>query len=141
MFDELEEPLFPFYWTSKPRLIKGDILEKLSEFERETVAFLETFCLMDINELIKREGNIDALDEYLQRIRTITNEKRLQFLAKTRQKRSEPEAVVVDPLSQLAVEDEAAKSRKRKRKTETGRVTVPNPNKGEASTAGGGVKE
>ncbi|MCI46685.1 hypothetical protein A2U01_0067926, partial [Trifolium medium] len=41
-------------------------------------------------------------------MRTITNEQRLQFLAKARQKKSEPEAVVVDPLSQLAVEDEAA---------------------------------
>ncbi|MCH83583.1 hypothetical protein A2U01_0004409 [Trifolium medium] len=34
MFDDLSEPLFPFYWTSNPRLIKGAILEKLSDIER-----------------------------------------------------------------------------------------------------------
>ncbi|MCI35628.1 hypothetical protein A2U01_0056849, partial [Trifolium medium] len=78
---------------------------------------------------------------FAERMRTITNEQRLQFLAKARQKKSAPEAVVTDPLSQLAVEDEAAKGGKRKRKAETGRVTVPIPNKGEVSTAGCGVKE
>ncbi|MCI43842.1 hypothetical protein A2U01_0065080, partial [Trifolium medium] len=48
-------------------------------------------------------------------MRIITNEQRLQFLAKARQKKSAPEA---------------AKGGKRKRKAETGRVTVPIPNKG-----------
>jgi hypothetical protein len=37
-----DEPLFPFYWTANPRLIKGAIYERLSEFERDTVAYLES---------------------------------------------------------------------------------------------------
>ncbi|MCH79874.1 hypothetical protein A2U01_0000635 [Trifolium medium] len=141
MFNELVKPLFPFYWTSNPRLIKGAISEKLSEFERETVAFLETFGLMDISELIKREGNKVALEEYLQRMRTISNEDRLRFLAKARQHKSQTEAEKVDPLSQLLVEDEAAKGGKRKKRTETGRITMSIPNKGEASAAGGNIEE
>ncbi|MCI56349.1 hypothetical protein A2U01_0077600, partial [Trifolium medium] len=65
MFDSSGERLFPFYWTPNPRLIKGAIPKKLSEFEKETVAFLETFCLMDTGDLINREGNTAALEEYL----------------------------------------------------------------------------
>jgi hypothetical protein len=37
-----DDPLFPFYWTPNPRLIKGAIYERLSEFERDTVAYLES---------------------------------------------------------------------------------------------------
>ncbi|PNX64197.1 hypothetical protein L195_g061998, partial [Trifolium pratense] len=33
MYDEVEDPLFPFYWTDNPRLIKGAIFEALSDFE------------------------------------------------------------------------------------------------------------
>ncbi|MCI00790.1 hypothetical protein A2U01_0021812, partial [Trifolium medium] len=95
---------------------------------------------MDIGDLINREGDNDALKDYLQRMRTITNEERLAFLAKARQQKSEPETVVGDPLTQLLVEDEASKGGKRKRKTETGRITMPIPNKGEASTTGSGVE-
>ncbi|MCH97723.1 hypothetical protein A2U01_0018719, partial [Trifolium medium] len=50
-------------------------------------------------------------------------------------------AAVIDPLSQLLVDDEETKGGKRKRKTETGRITLPVPNKGEASAVGGGVEE
>jgi ribosomal protein L16 Arg81 hydroxylase len=52
MFFEDGEPLFPFYWTSKPRLIRGAVYENLSEFERETVAYLESLSQMSIGELL-----------------------------------------------------------------------------------------
>jgi hypothetical protein len=42
MYSSDGEPLFPFFWTSSPRLIKGAIYESLSEFERDTVAYLES---------------------------------------------------------------------------------------------------
>ncbi|MCH80224.1 hypothetical protein A2U01_0000989 [Trifolium medium] len=116
-------------------------IKNLTPNTLETVAFLETFNLMDINDLINKEGKKIALEEYLQRMRTISNEDRLKFLARTRQKKNEPEAAVIDPLSQLLVEDEAIKGGKRKRKNEMRRIYVHVPTKGEASAAGGGVEE
>jgi hypothetical protein len=46
MYSEDNEPLFPFYWTANPRLIKGAVYERLSEFERDTVAYLESLSQM-----------------------------------------------------------------------------------------------
>jgi hypothetical protein len=39
--------------------------EKLDEFERETVAYLETLCLMDIGDLLSAEGKSNILEDYL----------------------------------------------------------------------------
>ncbi|PNX60340.1 hypothetical protein L195_g060135, partial [Trifolium pratense] len=77
MYDEVDDPLFPFYWTDNLRLIKGTIPETLSDFEKDTVDFLDSYILMDTAEILKYEGNSDALEEYLQRMRTISNEERL----------------------------------------------------------------
>ncbi|MCI38007.1 hypothetical protein A2U01_0059235, partial [Trifolium medium] len=74
------------------------------------------------------------------RMRTIFNEDRLKFLAKARQKKTEPAAETLDPLSQLAVEEETTKG-KRKKRTKTGRISIPVPNKGEGSAAGGSTDE
>ncbi|MCI59808.1 hypothetical protein A2U01_0081063, partial [Trifolium medium] len=56
-----------------------------------------------------------ALEEYLQRMRTISPEERLAFLAKARQQKAEAAASAINPLSQLLVEDDAAKEGRRKR--------------------------
>ncbi|MCH83918.1 hypothetical protein A2U01_0004747, partial [Trifolium medium] len=128
MYDELDEPLFPFYWTAKPRLIKGTIPEKLSEFESKTVDFLDSHALLDISDVIKSEGNAAALDEYLQRMRTISPAERAIFLAEARRQKTNPPATVVDPLTQLQIEDPAAKEGRSKRKHE-GRISVPVPGK------------
>jgi hypothetical protein len=50
------EPLFPFYWTSNPRVIKGSVYERLSDFERQTVAYLKTLNQMSIKDLLDAEG-------------------------------------------------------------------------------------
>jgi hypothetical protein len=65
MFNAEGEPLFSFYWTTNPRVIKGVDHEKLDEFERETVAYLEMLCLMDIGDLLSAEGKSNILEDYL----------------------------------------------------------------------------
>ncbi|MCI51984.1 hypothetical protein A2U01_0073228, partial [Trifolium medium] len=61
MYDSTGEPLFPFYWTVKPRVIKGVHPHELTAFESETVRFLENFCLMDINGLLAKEADRPSL--------------------------------------------------------------------------------
>jgi hypothetical protein len=65
MFDSHQEPLFPFYWTSNPRVIKGTIYESLSEFEKATVAYVETLCIMSISDLLHAESSLALLEAYL----------------------------------------------------------------------------
>ncbi|PNX59991.1 hypothetical protein L195_g051700, partial [Trifolium pratense] len=128
MYDEVEDPLFPFYWTDNPRLIKGTIFETLSDFEQDTVNFLDSYALMDTAEILKYEGNSDALKEYLQRMRTISNEERLAFLAKARQQKANPVVAVSDPLKQLQVEEAVTKEGRSKKKHD-GRIRVEIPGK------------
>jgi hypothetical protein len=52
MYSSDDTPLFPFYWTTNPRLIKGVVYETLSEFERDTVAFLES-----LNQMSPRDSS------------------------------------------------------------------------------------
>jgi hypothetical protein len=59
------EPLFPFYWTSNPRVIKGSVYERLSDFERQTVAYLKTLNQMSIKDLLDAEGTPAVLERYL----------------------------------------------------------------------------
>ncbi|GAU41165.1 hypothetical protein TSUD_282380 [Trifolium subterraneum] len=83
---------------------------------------------MDIDDLLDREGDTVALDSYfLKRMRSISNEERLAFIARACQKKLQPKDVI-EPLSQLYVEDD--KEKKRKKKTKTERVTMEIPNKG-----------
>jgi hypothetical protein len=67
MFFEDIEPLFPFCWTSKPRLVRGAVYERLREFERETVAYLETLGQMSIGDLLDAECSNNALERYLRK--------------------------------------------------------------------------
>ncbi|CAJ2679794.1 unnamed protein product [Trifolium pratense] len=134
MYDEVDDPLFPFYWTDNPRLIKGTIFETLSDFEQDTVNFLDSYVLMDTAEIFKYEGNSDALEEYLQRMRTISNEERLTFLAKARQQKANPVVAVNDPLKQLQVEEAVTKEGRSKKKHD-GRISVAIPRKPAAGVA------
>jgi hypothetical protein len=65
MFYDDSEPLFPFYWTNKPRLIRGAVYERLTEFERDAVAYLETLNHMSISDLLDAECSTNALEGYL----------------------------------------------------------------------------
>ncbi|CAJ2638306.1 unnamed protein product [Trifolium pratense] len=135
MHDEIGDPLFPFYWTDNPRLIKGTIFETLSDFEQDIVHFLDSFALMDTADILRCEGNSEALTEYLQRMRTISNEERLAFLAKARQQKANPAAGVTDPLKQLQVEEAGVKEGRSKKKHD-GRIPVEIPGKAAAKVTG-----
>ncbi|CAJ2638223.1 unnamed protein product [Trifolium pratense] len=86
---------------------------------------------MDTADILRCEGNSEALTEYLQRMRTISNEERLAFLAKARQQKTNPAAGVADPLRQLQVEEAGVKEGRSKRKHD-GRIPVEIPGKAAA---------
>jgi hypothetical protein len=67
MYDDSGAPLFPFYWTDNPRLIKGAVYERLSEFERDTVAYLESMNQMHPRELLDAERAPAVLNKYLRK--------------------------------------------------------------------------
>ncbi|CAJ2679406.1 unnamed protein product [Trifolium pratense] len=116
-------------------LIKGTIFETLSDFEQDIVHFLDSFALMDTADILRCEGNSEALTEYLQRMRTISNEERLAFLAKARQQKANPAAGVTDPLKQLQVEEAGVKEGRSKKKHD-GRIPVEIPGKAAAKVTG-----
>ncbi|XP_045819183.1 ankycorbin-like [Trifolium pratense] len=66
-----------------------------------------------------------------ERMRTISNEERLAFLAKARQQKTNPAAGVADPLRQLQVEEAGVKEGRSKRKHD-GRIPVEIPGKAAA---------
>jgi hypothetical protein len=68
MYSPDGEPLFPFYWTSNPRLIKGAISESLSEFEMDTVAYLESLNQMSPRDLLDADDAPGILDRYLSKL-------------------------------------------------------------------------
>jgi hypothetical protein len=68
MYSSDDEPLFPFYWTTKPRLIKGAVYERLSEFERDTMVYLESLSQMSPRDLLDAEGAPAVLERYLSKL-------------------------------------------------------------------------
>jgi hypothetical protein len=68
MYSSDDEPLFPFYWTTKPRLIKGAVYERLSEFERDTMVYLESLSQMSPRDLLDAEGAPAVLECYLSKL-------------------------------------------------------------------------
>ncbi|MCI25490.1 hypothetical protein A2U01_0046681, partial [Trifolium medium] len=74
MFDNCGKPLFPFYWSPSPRLIKGARMESLSDFEQTTMRFFATFPMMNIGELLARETKSESLLKYLKSMKTISEE-------------------------------------------------------------------
>jgi hypothetical protein len=65
MHDSDGTPLFPFYWSSNPRLVKGSDTQHSSSFEKETVVFLSSFDVLSTKELVKLETNPSGVVEYL----------------------------------------------------------------------------
>jgi hypothetical protein len=64
MYDSDGTPLFPFYWSPNPRLIKGPDVDNLSSFEMETVAFLNSFDVLSTKELVGLETKPTGVVEY-----------------------------------------------------------------------------
>ncbi|MCI10027.1 hypothetical protein A2U01_0031118, partial [Trifolium medium] len=115
MYDSEGIPLFPFYWTSDPRAIKGVHDAQLTAFERETVSFLDNFCRLDTKELLQRETDVDSIVAYLKRMRTVSEDEWLSYLAKSNQKKLEPEALVSPEVQLVVGETDVAKGAKRKK--------------------------
>jgi hypothetical protein len=65
MYNDDDTPLIPFHWTTNPRLIRGAVFERLSEFERDTVVYLESLNQMSPRELLDAEGAPAVLERYL----------------------------------------------------------------------------
>jgi hypothetical protein len=68
MYGDDGAPLFPFHWTANPKLIRGAIYETLSEFERDTVAYLESLNHMSPRELLDVDRAPAVLDKYLSKL-------------------------------------------------------------------------
>ncbi|KAK2415666.1 hypothetical protein QL285_038128 [Trifolium repens] len=110
MYDDGGASLFPFHWTDNPRLIKGAVYERLSEFERDTVAYLESMSQMHPRELLDADRAPAVLQKYLQDMSSLTPAQRREFVEKARRKKEQPDPKV-DVLSQLDV-GEDKKNRK-----------------------------
>jgi hypothetical protein len=65
MYDSDGTPLFPFYWSPNPRLIKGPNVDNLSSFEMETVEFLNSFNVLSTKELVGLETKPAGVVAYL----------------------------------------------------------------------------
>jgi hypothetical protein len=65
MYDGDGTPLFPFYWSKTPRLIKGPDVAHLSPFEMKTVAFLSSFNTLSSKELVNLETKPRGVVDYL----------------------------------------------------------------------------
>lgn len=56
---------FPLYWTSEPASISGFDFDRLSEYEKDVVLFLEKMMVCNIKYLMDHEGDVMGLDAYL----------------------------------------------------------------------------
>jgi hypothetical protein len=68
MFDKDGSPLFPLYWTSNPCVIKGIDERLLTPYESEVIAFLDSFSLFEIKELLDLETDYPSLVAYLRKL-------------------------------------------------------------------------
>jgi hypothetical protein len=71
MYDSDGTPLFPFYWSPNPRLIKGPDADHLSSFEMETVAFINSFDILSTKVLVRLETNPNGVVEYLSKFQLV----------------------------------------------------------------------
>ncbi|GAU20583.1 hypothetical protein TSUD_33300 [Trifolium subterraneum] len=95
MYDTDGDRLFPFYWTEDPRAIKGVYDDVLTSFEKETIAFLESFNLIDIKDLLRRETNVKRLTNFIRRMKTVFDEEWMSFLAKSKAKKLQPDDIAL----------------------------------------------
>ncbi|GAU18212.1 hypothetical protein TSUD_26760 [Trifolium subterraneum] len=99
MFDVSRDRLFPFYWSSSPRLIKGTRISTLNEYEWLAVSIFSRSQVSSSAELISKVNKPQSLGEYL------------------------------DAMSQLVVEEGGVKNTKRKNPEESGRIPIEIPKK------------
>ncbi|GAU44772.1 hypothetical protein TSUD_138840 [Trifolium subterraneum] len=131
MFDAYGNRLFPFYWSSSPRLIKGTRPGTLNEYERLAVSALSKFQVLSFVELISREDKPQSLGEYMGSMSTISAQQRATLVLKARSQKAEAEraAASADAMSQLVVEESGVKNTKRKNSEGSRRISVVIPKK------------
>ncbi|GAU51379.1 hypothetical protein TSUD_413120 [Trifolium subterraneum] len=95
IYDTDGDRLFPFYWTEDPRAIMGVYDDVLTSFEKETIAFLESFNLIDIKDLLRRETNAKRLTNFIRRMQTVSDEEWMSFLAKSKAKKLQPDEIAL----------------------------------------------
>ncbi|GAU38038.1 hypothetical protein TSUD_274400 [Trifolium subterraneum] len=107
MFVEPGKPLFPFYWSSTTRLIRGTKVKTLNEYERESVKFLARFNVMGSNDLITREHKPQSLGEYMSSMSTLSAKERATLVLKEREQKAQAAVVATfaDAMAQLLVEE------------------------------------
>ncbi|CAJ2671925.1 unnamed protein product [Trifolium pratense] len=88
MYDADDNPLFPFYWTSDPRLVKAIDLDALSPSEWYFVQFLESFNLIPFRDIQKVEDDDVTLKSILRKMSQVTNSHWKAHLATARRLRS-----------------------------------------------------
>jgi len=57
-------PKFPLQWTQTPLAVMGCDFAKMSPYKQCLVCFLEKFPLINIHELLNREGDVESMDAY-----------------------------------------------------------------------------
>ncbi|GAU44908.1 hypothetical protein TSUD_25710 [Trifolium subterraneum] len=113
MYDTDGDRLFPFYWTEDPRAIKGVYNDVLTSFEKETITFLESFNLIDIKDLLRRETNPKRVTNFIRRMKTVSDEEWMSFLAKSKAKKLQPDEIAL-PDDLLVVGETKGSKRKRR---------------------------
>ncbi|GAU22943.1 hypothetical protein TSUD_326710 [Trifolium subterraneum] len=135
MYDNGGERLFPFYWSDNPTLVKGVREDMLTPFEKEIVDFLDSFLILDIKDVLRRESDVKSIRSFLKRMKRVPDEEWLAYLAKSKQKKLALDAHV-DPSLQLIIDADSSKGVKRKKKTEGSKVITKIPRKeGDSSSA------
>ncbi|GAU27966.1 hypothetical protein TSUD_146840 [Trifolium subterraneum] len=131
MFDASGNHLFPFYWSSAPRLIKGTQAKTLNEYERDVVGFLSSFNVMGSGEIIVRENKPQSLGDYMSSMSTFLAQQRAAFVLKARAQKAEAAIVAAsaDAMAQLVVEEGGVKGTKRKNQEESSQISLEIPKK------------
>ncbi|GAU32076.1 hypothetical protein TSUD_53440 [Trifolium subterraneum] len=113
MYDTDGDRLFPFYWTEDPKAIKGVYDDVLTSFEKETIAFLESFNLINIKDLLRHETNAKRLTNFIRRMKTVSDDEWMTFLAKSKAKKLQPDDIALP--DDLLVVGETKGSKRRRR--------------------------
>ncbi|GAU22818.1 hypothetical protein TSUD_142590 [Trifolium subterraneum] len=123
--------LFPFYWSSSPRLIKGTQVSTLNEYERDAVVALSRFHVMSSGELVARENKPQSLGEYMASMSTLSAQQRAALVLKVRAEKAEAAIAIAsaDAMAQLVVEEGGVKGTKRKNQEESSRISLEIPKK------------
>ncbi|GAU21352.1 hypothetical protein TSUD_189390 [Trifolium subterraneum] len=128
MFDASGDHIFPFYWSSAPRLIKGTRVDAINEYERQAVATFSRFHVMNSGKLIAREYKPHSHGEYMSSMSTLSAQQRAVLVLKARAQ-TERAASSADAMAQLVVKEGGAQGTKRKNQEGSTRISLEIPKK------------